>query len=144
MGLYLKMKIAFAATAVALLSMAGGAVFAHTYDPVPTLPAMLGVAVLIATVGRRAASVYWVKHWLGSENPDTDETRSYGATTRGRQLAPKLLRLVHKATAPVTIMVVGDEHQPGRDGRCRWTEALPQGGRGRRERVALRAARSRK
>ena len=58
MGLYMKMKIAFGATAAAMLSMSGGTVYAHTYEPVPTLAAMFAVGVLIATVGRRAARVY--------------------------------------------------------------------------------------
>ena len=31
---------------------------------------------------------------------------------------------VRRAGARVTITVVADEHLPGRDGGCRWTEAL--------------------
>ena len=100
MGLYMKWKMAFAATALALLSMAGGAVYAHTYDPVPTLAVMLAVAVAIATVGRRAAHVFWLKHVLGFKEGDTEETRSYKATTRGRHLAPKLLQLMRKPSGP--------------------------------------------
>ena len=84
MELYTKWKLAFAASALALLIMAGGAVYAHTYDPVPTLAVMFAVAVAIGTVGRRAARQFWLKRVLGFKEGDTEETRSYNATTRGR------------------------------------------------------------
>jgi len=121
-----KAKIAFAAAGLALMTMAGGAVFAHTYALAPTLLAMLVAALALATVGRRVARVWWEQTMLGIDDPYGEETRRYEATTRGRHLAPKLLRLVRKARGPVTIMVVGDEHLPGRDGRCAWSAALHQ------------------
>ena len=121
-----KAKIAFAAAGVAVMAMAGGAVFAHTYALAPTFIAMLAAAVALATVGRRAARAFWGKSIYGIDDPYGEETRSYKKTTRGRHLAPKLLRLVRKAKAPVTIMVVGDEHLPGQDGRCAWSVALHQ------------------
>ena len=119
-----KVNFALAVTGVALMSMAGGAVFAHTHDAVATLIAMLAAALALATLGRRAARAFWENDVLGIDDPYGEETRSYKATTRARHLAPKLLRLVRRAKAPVTIIVVGDEHLPGRDGRCVWTEAL--------------------
>ena len=106
------------------MTIAGGAVFAHTYEVAPTFIAMLAAAVALATVGRRAARALWEQTILGIYDPFGEETRSYKDTTRGRHLAPKLLRLVRKAKAPVTIMVVGDEHLPGHDGRCAWSDAL--------------------
>ena len=121
-----KVKIAFAAAGVAVMAMAGGAVFAHTYALAPTLIAMLAAAVALATVGRRAARAFWEKSMYGIDDPYGEETGSYKKTTRGRHLAPKLLRLVRKAKAPVTIMVVGDEYLPGQDGRCAWSVALHQ------------------
>ena len=121
-----KARIAFAAAGVALMTMAGGAVFAHTYELAPTLIAMLAAAAALATVGRRAARAFWEQTMLGIYDPYGEETRSYQDTTRGRHLAPKLLRLVRKARAPVTIMVVGEEHLPGHDGRCAWSAALHQ------------------
>ena len=108
------------------MAMAGGAVFAHTYALAPTLIAMLAAAVALATVGRRAARAFWERTMLGVDDPYGEETRTYKDTTRGRHLAPKLLRLVRKARAPVTIMVVGDERLPGQDGRCAWSAALHQ------------------
>ena len=121
-----KAKIAFAAAGVALMTIAGGAVFALTYELAPTLIALLATAVALATVGRRAARAFWEQTMLGIDDPYGEETRSYEDTTRGRHLAPNLLRLVRKAEAPVTIMVVGDEHLPGHDGRCAWSAALHQ------------------
>ena len=80
--------------------------------------------VALATVGRRAPRAFCERVILDIDDPYGEETRSYQDTTRGRHLAQKLLRPVRRAGARVTIMVVGDEHLPGRDGRCRWTEGL--------------------
>ena len=70
--------------------------------------------------------MFWHNTVLGLDEPYGEETRTYRHTTRARHLAPKLRRLVRTARAPITIMIVGDEHQPGPDGRCPWTEALAE------------------
>ena len=111
------------AAGLAILSAAGGVAFVHTESPALTLATLLAVALALATQGPKAAGKAW--GFLFGEDPIYGpETRDYKKATRGRQLAPKLRRFVAKAKEPVTVLAVGVEHHPNRNGLCRWTDAL--------------------
>ena len=123
---YRKLKIACTVAAIALMGAIGAGVLEHTGEPVAAVATMLALAVAAATVGPRAMQRAWERWVLRIDDAPGEETRSYDAATRARHLAPKLRRLVRRATAPVTVLVVGDWHEPARDGRCRWGAALDE------------------
>ena len=121
---YTMMKTVFTAAGVALMAGAGAAALTWTDSAWASLAVMLAVAIACPTIGRRALRACW-QRWLALPGDTAgEETARYNSTTRGRHLARKLERLVRRAGGDVTVLVVGDEYLPGRNGRCRWTEAL--------------------
>ena len=123
-GTYTQAKIAFIVIGIVIMSALGGATLTYTHDMTATALALLTSGLGIAVFGRRALQWWWQEQMLGIRDRTTEETADYERTTRARNLAPKILRMVAKAQEPVTVMIVGTEPAPG-DGRPdRWGKAL--------------------
>lgn len=109
-----------------LLAGAGATAHALSDNAWITAATMLATAGAIATKGRQWAQACWELMLIGEADPYGAPTHDYKrtGTTRSRRLAPKLERLIRRATQQVQIVVVGTEpdYMAG-DGK-RWETAL--------------------